>query len=87
MNRLDADATLHRETPAVALGWPETLVSKLDRVLKRKPGSKVRLTEEEHAVVIGFTGVNPDPDYKTEWFNHRNKQVVVSCVRPAIWRL
>ena len=87
MNRLDTEATLLRQTPAIALGWPESLVKKLDRVLRRKPGYKVHLTKEEHDVVIGHTGINPDPDYKTEWFNHQDRQVVVSCVRPEIWRL
>ena len=87
MDRLNTEATLRRETPALAYGWPETLVKKLDRVLRYKPGRRVHLTKEEHAVVIAHTGVNPDPDYKTEWFNHQNKQVVVSCEQPEIWRI
>lgn len=87
MNRLDADALLRLQSPAIAFEWPESLVKKLDRVLRRKPGYKVHLSKDEHDVVIAHTGVNPDPDYKTEWFNHRDRQVVVSCVRPEIWRL
>ena len=84
--RFDRDAQLLRENPALALGWPETLVKKLDRALRARLPTQVSLTPDEVALLLDHRDL--DPEYHTAWFNHRGVQVVFRAGdKPAVWHL
>ena len=87
MTRLDTDAALLRESPAIALEWSEVLVRKLDRAIKARKPTEIKLTSDEVQVLIDHAG-GLDPDYHTNWISHRGQMVVFrGGDKPTVWHL
>jgi len=84
MNRLDVENTELRRSPALAFGWPQNVVRKLNRAIRQKRPRNIALKSDELSILLDHC----DPgEIGSGWLNHHGIQVVVHVDPPVMFRL